>query len=86
LLAAQVFSFDDIAALPSEVTGRTVTRTRVADDEFRKQLVVRGVPAEAAGQPLGIFAAVDPALATPLDREPVSLATVLRDQLSSNDA
>ncbi|MDQ1024575.1 NAD(P)H dehydrogenase (quinone) [Streptomyces umbrinus] len=93
LTAAQALTFDDIATIATDVTGRTVKRSTAPDDRFRQQLVGRGVPVEAADQLLGIFAAsragefaaVDPTLAALLGREPVTLSTVLRDQLSDND-
>jgi uncharacterized protein YbjT (DUF2867 family) len=92
LTAAQALTFDDIAGIATEVMGRTITRTTAPDDQFREQLVGRGVPAEAADQLLGVFAAgragefaaVDPTLATLLGREPIALGTVLREQLSSD--
>ncbi|MEU9185255.1 NAD(P)H-binding protein [Streptomyces sp. NPDC048484] len=93
LTAARALTFDDIAGIATDVTGRAITRTTVPDDQFRQQLVGRGVPAEAADQLLGLFAAgragefaaVDPALATLLGREPIALSTVLREQQSGND-
>jgi NAD(P)H dehydrogenase (quinone) len=92
LTAAQALTFDDIARIAGEVTGRTITRTTAPDDQFREQLVSHGVPAESAGQLLGIFAAsraaefaaVDPTLATLLGREPTTVGTVLREQLRSD--
>jgi hypothetical protein len=85
LTAAQALDFDDIAGRASRLTGRTFTRTTVADEEFREQLTATGVPADAADQLLGIFAAsragefsaADPALATLLGREPTPLSAVL---------
>ncbi|MET8137461.1 NAD(P)H-binding protein [Streptomyces sp. NPDC005251] len=93
LTAAQALTFDDIAGIATQVTGRTMTRTTAPDDQFRQQLVGRGVPVEAADQLLGIFAAsragefaaVDPTLATLLGREPTALSTVLREQLPNGD-
>ncbi|MFF3705454.1 SDR family oxidoreductase [Streptomyces phaeochromogenes] len=93
LTAAQALTFDDIARIATDVTGRTITRSTAPDDRFRQQLVGRGVPAEAADQLLGIFAAsragefaaVDPTLATLLGREPITLSAVLRKELSGND-
>ncbi|MDT0613381.1 SDR family oxidoreductase [Streptomyces lancefieldiae] len=90
LTGSQALTFDDIAALATEITGRAFTRTTAPDEQFREQLVGQGVPAETADQLLGIFAAgradefadVDPTLASLLGREPVSLATVLRERLS----
>ncbi|MEZ0091516.1 NAD(P)H-binding protein [Streptacidiphilus sp. EB129] len=89
LTAAQALTFDDVAGIATEVTGRTITRTTVSDGQFREQLVGRGVPAEAADQLLGIFAAgrtgefaaVDPTLAALLGREPTTLGAVLSEQL-----
>jgi uncharacterized protein YbjT (DUF2867 family) len=91
LTAGQALTFDDIAAIATEITGRPITRTTVTDDQFRTQLTATGVPAPVAEQLLGIFAAsragefatADPALAAILGREPTPLAAVLRDMLSS---
>ncbi|PBC80893.1 Uncharacterized conserved protein YbjT, contains NAD(P)-binding and DUF2867 domains [Streptomyces sp. KS_16] len=91
LTGGQPLSFDDIAALATELTGRTITRSTVPDDQFREQMVSQGVPTETADQLLGIFAAgragefatVDPTLASLLGREPITLSTVLRGQLSA---
>lgn len=93
LTAAQALTFDNIAHIVTDVTDVTITRTTAPDDQFRQQLVGRGVPAEAADQLLGIFAAsragefaaVDSTLATLLGREPIALSTILREQLSNND-
>ncbi|MFI6341398.1 SDR family oxidoreductase [Streptomyces sp. NPDC050535] len=92
LTGGQALTFDDVAAVATEVTGRTMTRITAPDDQFREQMVGRGVPAETADQLIGIFAAsrvgefatVDPTLATLIGREPVSLRTVLREQLSTD--
>ncbi|MFJ2828504.1 NmrA family NAD(P)-binding protein [Streptomyces sp. NPDC087263] len=92
LTAAQALTFDEIARIATDITGRTITRITAPDDQFREQLVGRGVPAEAADQLLGIFAAsraaefaaVDPTLATLLGREPTTLGMVLREQLPSD--
>ncbi|MFD4693738.1 hypothetical protein [Streptomyces sp. NPDC058463] len=89
LTAAQALTFDDIASMATEATGRTITRATAPDDQFHKQLVSNGVPAEAADQLLGVFAreiaAVDPTPAALLGREPLTLSAVLREQLSSDD-
>ncbi|MHC3469181.1 SDR family oxidoreductase [Streptomyces sp. 7R007] len=89
LTGGRTLTFDEIAAVASELTGRTITRTTASDDGFREQLTGHGVPAERAEQLLGIFAAaragefsaVDPTLATLLGREPRTLAEVLRERL-----
>ncbi|MFJ2811386.1 NAD(P)H-binding protein [Kitasatospora sp. NPDC087271] len=92
LTGRQALTFDDIAAITTELTGRTVTRTTAPDDQFRTQLTGQGVPAETADRLLGIFAAsragefaaTDPTLADLLGRDPVTLRTVLREQLSES--
>lgn len=94
LTAAQAPTLDDVAAIATEVTGRTIKRITASDDRFREQLAARGVPAEAVDQVLGIFAAsragdfatVDPTLATLIGREPTDLATVLREELPAGGA
>jgi uncharacterized protein YbjT (DUF2867 family) len=90
LTAAQALTFDDIAGIAAKITGRVITRTTVADDEFRERLTASGAPAEAADQLLGVFAAsragefaaVSPALAALLGREPTALSTVLRERFA----
>jgi uncharacterized protein YbjT (DUF2867 family) len=90
LTAAQALTFDDIAGIAAKITGRVITRTTVADDQFRERLTASGAPAEAADQLLGIFAAsragefaaVSPALAALLGREPTALSTVLRERFA----
>jgi NAD(P)H dehydrogenase (quinone) len=85
LTAAQALDFGDIAGLLGRITGRAFTRTTVPDEEFRGHLTATGVPAEAADQLLGTFAASragefaagDPALAALLGREPTPLSAVL---------
>jgi uncharacterized protein YbjT (DUF2867 family) len=92
LTGGQALTFDDIAGIATEITGRTMTRITAPDDRFREQMAGQGVPAVMAEQLLGIFAAsragefatVDPTLATLLGREPIALGTVLREQLSKD--
>ncbi|MFJ1706617.1 NAD(P)H-binding protein [Kitasatospora sp. NPDC088346] len=91
LTGGRALTFDDVAAVATEVTGRAITRITAPDGQFLKQLTGQGVPTETADQLLGIFTAsragefatVDPALATLLGREPITLGTVLREQLSN---
>ncbi|MFD7541444.1 MULTISPECIES: NmrA family NAD(P)-binding protein [unclassified Streptomyces] len=90
LTAGQALTFDDIAAITTEITGRPVTRTTSPGEQFRAQLTSQGVPAETADQLLGIFAAaeagefatIDPTLAELIGREPITLEGVLRDHLA----
>ncbi|GAA4093710.1 NAD(P)H-binding protein [Streptomyces hundungensis] len=90
LTAGQGLTFDDVAAITTEITGRPVTRTTSPGEQFRAQLTAQGVPAETADQLLGIFAAaeagefatIDPTLAELIGREPITLEGVLRDHLA----
>ncbi|WP_067806317.1 SDR family oxidoreductase [Nocardia beijingensis] len=90
LTGGRALTFDDIAGIASEVTGRPMTRTITPDEQFQEQLTGQGVPAQRAAELVGIFAAaragefatVDPALATLLGREPIGLRTVLRERLA----
>ncbi|GAA2600784.1 MULTISPECIES: NmrA family NAD(P)-binding protein [Streptomyces] len=89
LTGSRALTFDDIAALATELTGRTFTRATAPDAAFRDHLVGQGVPADYADQLLGIFAAAragefsvaDPTLAALLGREPLGMREVLGEAL-----
>lgn len=75
----------DVAAIASEVTGRSIRRVVVSDDDYRAGLVAHGLPGHVADLLLGMFAAsrqgefaqVDPALAGLIGRPTVPLRDVL---------
>ena len=85
LTGPAALDFDSIAEIASRTTGRPVTRTVVADDDFREQLLAHGAPAPIAELTLSIFAAarhgefsaVDSTLAELIGRQP----TTFRAQL-----
>ena len=85
LTAPDAHDLDDIARILTALTGRTVRRTVVADEEWTAGLVARGVPADRADFMLGLFraarrgefAATDPTLGTLLGRPVTPLRTVL---------
>ncbi|MET9353257.1 SDR family oxidoreductase [Streptomyces sp. NPDC006617] len=89
LTASRALTFDDIAALATEVTGRQFTRSSAPEAAFRDQLMAQGVPEQYADQFLGIFAAAragefattDPTLAALLGREPAGMREVLEEEL-----
>jgi NAD(P)H dehydrogenase (quinone) len=91
LTGSQALSFADLARVATHLTGRAVTRTTIPDEQYRQQLLTHSVPAEAADQLLGIFAAsraaeftaVDPTLATLIGRAPISMETLLREHLAT---
>ncbi len=75
LTAARALDFAGIAGIVGEITGRTIARTTVPDDEFLGQLTAGGVPAAMADQLLGIFAASRAASSRPPTRRwPLSSA------------
>jgi uncharacterized protein YbjT (DUF2867 family) len=90
LTASRAVTFDDIARIISEVTGTTVRRTVVDDDEWAAQQAAHGVPAEVVQMMLGMFRGaragefdqVDPLLGELLGREPLSVRAVITATLS----
>ncbi|URN06124.1 NAD(P)H-binding protein [Actinomadura madurae] len=86
LTGGEAIDMAGVAAIASEVTGRTIRRVVVPDEEYRAGLVGHGVPEAAADMLVGMFAAsrkgefagVDPALADLLGRPPVPLRDVLK--------
>ncbi|WP_369192496.1 SDR family oxidoreductase [Streptomyces sp. R08] len=85
LTGAEALDLADVAAVASAVTGRTVKRVTVSDEEYRAGLVSHGVPegqAELLGglfraSRAGEFAEVSPVLGELLGRAPVSVREVL---------
>lgn len=85
LTAAQALTFNDVAAILTDLTGKEVTRQIVKDDDFVSTMVSRGMPEPAAKFSLGMFlaardgdfATVDPALEQLLGRTPTTLTEVL---------
>ena len=57
LTAPDVLDLDAVAGLLSDLTGRTITRVVIDDDEWAAGLVGHGVPQAAADFSLGIFRA-----------------------------
>lgn len=91
LTAMDAVDFDRVAAIASELTGKTIARVTVGDDDYRASLAEHGVPESAADVLLGIFAAsrvnefaaVDPTLTTLLGRPPTTLEALLRDEIAT---
>ncbi|KIF75664.1 NmrA family transcriptional regulator [Streptomyces sp. 150FB] len=88
LTARQAVTFDDVAALASEKTGRDIERSTLDDEEWIAAKVVAGTPEAMARMTLttfqaareGRFTGVDPLLTELLGREPRSVA----DQLTAD--
>ncbi|UQU66529.1 NAD(P)H-binding protein [Couchioplanes caeruleus] len=85
LTAPQALDLADVAAILGELTGRTVRRVVVDDDEWVAGLVGHGVPQEQATMLLGMFhasrrgefAATGPELEKLLERPATTLRAVL---------
>lgn len=89
LTAPGLLDFADVARIASELTGRTITRIVVDDEEWKADAVAHGMPADAAEFTLGMFraaragefAVTDPALETLLGRPAIPARTVLGELL-----
>ncbi|HTJ31913.1 MAG TPA: NAD(P)H-binding protein [Dactylosporangium sp.] len=87
LTASEALDLADVAALLTDLTGRTVRRVVVADEEWTASLTSHGVPAEQASMLLGMFtasrrgefAATDPTLERLLRRRPTPVRSLLQD-------
>ncbi|WP_437813905.1 NAD(P)H-binding protein [Sorangium sp. So ce1078] len=90
LTASAAFDLADIAAIASELIGRSIARVTVSDQAFRADMVSHGVPEQQADMLLGLFAAsrqrefaaVDPTLEHLLGRAPMSMRQYLATRLS----
>lgn len=91
LTASETLDLEAVAAVLSELTGRTVTRVVVDDEEWKAGAVAAGMPPAAADFTLGMyraarrgeFAVTHPALADLLGREPRSARAVLADLVAA---
>jgi uncharacterized protein YbjT (DUF2867 family) len=87
LTARQALTFDDVAALASKASGRTVTRVTTDDEAWIAERTAAGTPEAMARMTLGTFqaaregrfAAVDPLLGELLGREPRTVAEQFAD-------
>lgn len=91
LTAPEALDLEAVAALLSDITGRTITRVVAADEDWRAAAIERGMPAAAADFTLGMyraarrgeFAVTDPTLENLLGHRPRSVRTVLETIASS---
>lgn len=90
LTAREMLDLDAVTGQLAGLTGRTLTRVVVDDDEWKAAAVARGMPAAAADFTLGMyraarrgeFAVTDPALESILGRRPASVRSML-EQIAS---
>ena len=85
LTGSRALDLSDLAMITSDVTGRTVQRKVISDDELREKLTARGAPPAAVGIALGLhaasrageFSAIDPTLEKILGRPPLGMRDVI---------
>ncbi|MEU8388377.1 NAD(P)H-binding protein [Micromonospora sp. NPDC048842] len=85
LTASEALDLEAVAAILSDITGRTVERVVAQDDEWRASVIARGMPPAAADFTLGMyraarekeFAVTDPTLEAVIGHHPTSVRSVL---------
>jgi NAD(P)H dehydrogenase (quinone) len=88
LTASAAVTFDDIAGIASELTGRDIRRVVTDDDKWAAEQVAQGTPEAMARFMLGFyqaaregrFAGVDPLLGDLLGRQPRTVRDLLADR------
>ncbi|RYZ81910.1 MAG: SDR family NAD(P)-dependent oxidoreductase, partial [Proteobacteria bacterium] len=90
LTSAEALNFKDIAALASEITGKSIVRNTISDAKFIENLEARGVPSFAIPIAMGLFLASrngefssteDSTLAHLLGRKPLSVLEFLNKKI-----
>lgn len=87
ITAASTYSFDEIAAMLSEMTGKSVQYVDISDDVLKENMLKAGLPEEVAKMMVSIgvsiregqFDVVDPALETLIGRKPMDLKDFFRN-------
>lgn len=90
LTAPTALTLDQLAAIASTTTGRTVRRVVISEDAYRATLLTNGVPAPLADMLLGIFGAsrqgafarTDPTLSRLIGRAPITVTEAFRAALA----
>ena len=85
LVAPEAFTLAEVAAIASELLGREVKRVTVTDEQWQRDKLAQGMPAQFVDLLLksyrdmraGVFAATDPTLAQLLGRRPRTMRDVL---------
>ncbi|RAO50221.1 NAD(P)H dehydrogenase (quinone) [Micromonospora noduli] len=85
LTASEMLDLEAVAAILSDITGRSVERVVVDDDQWRASSIEQGMPAAAADFTLGLyraarekeFAVTDPTLEAVIGHRPTPVRTVL---------
>jgi NAD(P)H dehydrogenase (quinone) len=91
LTGSQALDFAEMAVIASDVTGRPIRRSVVADNDLRERMAARGLPDRVADIALGLyvasrngeFAAVDPTLAQLLGRPPETMRGLMAAKIAA---
>ncbi len=91
LTGPEMLDFDDVAVILSDLTGRSISRVVVSDEDWKATAIEKGMPAGAAEFSLGIFraarrgefAVTDPTLEKIIGHRPTSARTVLAGMISA---
>ncbi|MGC5774087.1 NAD(P)H-binding protein [Paenibacillus pabuli] len=91
LTATEAIDLTGVAAIASELSGRSIQRVVVSDDHYRDTLMSHGVPEAQANMLLGIFRAsregefahIDPTLTNLLHRSPLSVHNILKTSIAA---
>ncbi len=91
LTAQPAVTFADIATTATELTGRTITRTTIDDNQWLTDRIATGTPAPLAHMLLlffhaaraNHFAHTDPSLTELLGREPHTITDLLTDRINA---
>ena len=94
LTAPELLDLADVARLLSDLSGHSIRRVVVDDDEWKATAVARGLPAPAADFTLGMFraarrgefAVTDPTLEAVLGRPATTAVSVLEGLLAAAGA
>ncbi|MFC4810132.1 hypothetical protein [Paenibacillus sp. GCM10023250] len=89
LTASEAIDMAGIAAIASEILGRTIRRIVVSDEAFRDRMRSQGVPEASVKMRVGMFLAsgrgdfaqVDPTLAQLISCPPLSIREVLKNSI-----
>ena len=89
LVSPDAFTFDELASIASDVTGREIKRVIVSDEEYRQAKLAEGTPPHLADLLLrmfqdareGVFASNSPTLQSLIGRRPQSMREILTRKL-----
>ncbi|OBI94166.1 NmrA family NAD(P)-binding protein [Mycobacterium sp. 1245805.9] len=85
LTAAEAVTFDDVAEMMSAITGKTIRRVTIDDEDWVQRMIGSGTPEPAARLLLGLFqaarrgdfATTDPTLSELIGRRPQTIRATL---------